>query len=74
MNRENIRSLSDAFDYYTDCAIASYELAVCRKTTAARDIVRLRSIASGMLESFKLYGGTASALEERLKAADLVKP
>jgi hypothetical protein len=74
MRREGIRSLSDAFDYYTDCAIASYEMAMCRKTASQSDRKRLRSIASGMLESFKLYGGTASALEERLKAADLAKP
>ena len=74
MNRENIRSLSDAFDYYTDCAIATYEMAASRKSTSARDIIRLRSVAGGMLKAFKRYGGSASALEERLKAADLVKP
>jgi hypothetical protein len=74
MRHEDIRSLNDAFDYYTDCAIASYEMMMWRKTASKSDRKRLRSIASGMLETFKRYGGNASALEDRLKAADLAKP
>jgi hypothetical protein len=77
MHRERIRSLSDAFDYYTDCAIAMYEVLMSRKSASSSDQRRARDIALGMLEAFKRYGGPPEAvadLGERLKAADLVVP
>jgi len=55
MNKDLIRTPIDALVYYTECALASYSLAVSTKKYSKADIRRLGNIARGMVEELSRF-------------------
>lgn len=50
------RSLPESFGYWTNCAVASYEVAKSKKSFPKNELKRLESIAQGMIWDGDKYG------------------
>lgn len=66
MRKEMICSLADAYQYYTDCAVATAVDMMLKKSSSKSQVTRLISIAQGMIQHGKEFKVDMSHEEKRL--------
>lgn len=69
IEKARIKSLNEAYEYYTICAIATAEEVLAKKSTSQMTKSRVLSIARGMIDEGKKYGVNMEYAVERFNNA-----